>query len=58
MEEKRRQDERLQVRCTSEEKATMQAAAELENRNLSNFVVTAAVEKARAVLKKAQKGGA
>ncbi len=52
MKEARIQDERLQVRCTAEEKATLHAAAKLENRNLSNFVLTAALERARTELKK------
>lgn len=52
MDEKRRQDERLQVRCTAAEKAQLQEAAESERRNLSNFVLSAALEKARKVLKR------
>ena len=51
MKEARIQDERLQVRCTAEEKETLKAAAHLDNRNLSNFVVTAALEAARKLLK-------
>jgi len=48
--EKRLQDERLQIRCSSEEKATLQRAADVERRSLSSFVMAAALEKAEKLL--------
>ena len=49
--EKRKQDERLQVRCTSDEKKLLQEAADKANRSLSNFVLNAALNEARKVRK-------
>lgn len=52
MTEKRKQDERLQIRCTAEEKEVLQVAADAENRTLSNYVLTVAVTEARKLLNK------
>jgi len=50
MAERRKQDDRLQIRCHAEEKETLQKAADIERRSLSNFVLAAALDHARKML--------
>ena len=50
MAQNRNQDARLQVRCTAKEKERLKKAAAIERRNLSNFVVASALEKADKLL--------
>ncbi len=48
--EDRKQDARMQIRCSNEDKELLKDAAKKRRRSLSSFVVDAAVEKAERVL--------
>ena len=47
---KQTQNDRLQIRCSKEEKAFAQRAADKERRSLSSFVVVSMIERAERLL--------